>query len=52
MNKVLVSEAVSNYALDTLRKSLNVCFYPQLWEQSEKLAAEIFGHNVKHLRRD
>ena len=41
MNKVLVSEAVSNYALDTLRKSLNVCFYPQLWEQSEKLAAEI-----------
>jgi phosphoglycerate dehydrogenase-like enzyme len=41
MNKVLVSEAISTYALDTLRKSLDVCFYPELWDQPEKLATEI-----------
>ena len=41
MNKVLVSEAMSAYALDTLRTSLDVCFYPELWDQPEKLAAEI-----------
>ena len=41
MNKVLVSEAISTYTLDTLRESLDVCFYPELWDQPEKFATEI-----------
>ena len=41
MNKVLVSEAMSAYVLDTLRTSFDVCFYPELWDQPEKLATEI-----------